>query len=250
MNLLKTLFLFITFILIVGCSSNKLTFTNKVLYKTNSLIITEVAPNVYVHTSFLQTTNFGNVPCNGMIVCNKNEAIVFDTPINNQTSEELIQYINTKLKSKIKAVVPTHFHVDCLGGLNTFHNHKIASIAHIKTIALAKEQKATVPNKSFEIEEKISFGNDFVKLYFLGEGHTKDNIVAYYPAKKVLFGGCLIKELNAGKGNLADANEIKWSETATKVKKQFKNAKIVIPGHGKVGSTKLIDYTIKLFKTK
>lgn len=64
-----------------------------------------------------------------------------------------------------------------------------------------------------------------------------------------MFGGCLIKELDATKGFLGDANVSEWSNTVEKVKHQFPNVQIVIPGHGKIGGKDLLDYTIKLFKS-
>ena len=47
------------------------------LYHSDNLIVIQVSENAFVHTSLLQTNDFGNVPCNGMIVRNSNEAIVF-----------------------------------------------------------------------------------------------------------------------------------------------------------------------------
>lgn len=250
MKIIQLFLLSVISIVTLSCSTQKKKPENKTVYQSETLIITQVSPNVYQHTSFLQTESFGNVPCNGMIVHNHNETVIFDTPVNDEISEELIQWIQNSLKSKINAVVPTHFHDDCLGGLNAFHKHHIPSVANSKTIEIAKEKKLPVPLKSFHNQEKIAVGNQFAELYFFGEGHTKDNIVAYYPNEKVLFGGCLIKELNAGKGNLADANVAAWAETATKLKTKITDAEIVIPGHGATGNTDLIDYTIKLFTQK
>jgi metallo-beta-lactamase class B len=39
-----------------------------------------------------------------------------------------------------------------------------------------------------------------------------------------------------------------WSETVSRLKQQYADARIVIPGHGKSGGTELFDYTINLFK--
>ena len=69
---------------------------------------------------------------------NNKETIVFDTPTNGKSSEELIKWINGTLHSKINAIIPTHFHDDCLGGLQAFHNNNIPSYAYAKTIELAK----------------------------------------------------------------------------------------------------------------
>lgn len=59
----------------------------------------------------------------------------------------------------------------------------------------------------------------------------------------------MIKSLNAGKGNLSDANLKERANTVERVKDEFKTAKIVIPGHGAHGGVELLDYTIQLFAT-
>ncbi len=220
------------------------------VYKSTDLIVTQITENSFEHTSFKQTHDFGNVPCNGLIVRNSNEAIVFDTPTNDQNSEELIKWIKDVLHCKINAIIPTHFHDDCLGGLKVFDENVIPSYAYFKTIELAKENNLVVPKNSFRDSLTLKVGDENIIAKFFGEGHTKDNIVGYFPSENIMFGGFLIKELDAGKGYLGDANVIDWSGTVERFKKEYLNVKIIIPGHGDYGNKKLLDYTIKLFKTQ
>nr|WP_315029632.1 CHM family subclass B1 metallo-beta-lactamase [uncultured Chryseobacterium sp.] len=244
-NILILLFSFIMF----SCSSqNRSVFRAKEVYKSTDLIITQISENSFIHTSFKQTNDFGNVPCNGLVVKDSNEAIVFDTPVSDKESEELIQWITGTLHSKINAVVPTHFHDDSLGGLQAFHKHNILSYSYSKTIQLAKENNFVVPQNSFNDSIVLKGGNKEIITKFFGEGHTKDNVVGYFPAENVLFGGCLLKELEAGKGYLGDANISAWSGTVEKVRREYPNVKIVVPGHGDYGDHKLLAYTINLFK--
>ena len=183
-----------------------------------------------------------------MVYLNGNEAIVFDTPTDNKSSIELMNWIERQGK-EIKAVVITHFHVDCLGGLKAFHNKNVKSYATNQTIQLAKENnKEVLPESGFETEMAFKIGKKNIYAKFYGEGHTKDNIVGYIPEENALFGGCLIKSLNASKGYLGDANESEWSNTVSKIKKELPNLEIIIPGHGKNGGEALLDYTIQLFK--
>lgn len=65
-----------------------------------------------------------------------------------------------------------------------------------------------------------------------------------------MFGGYMMKEVNAGKGNLADANEKTWAKSIKNLKTQFPDSEVIIPGHGKPGGQELLDYTIKLFELK
>lgn len=229
-------------------SSLTLAGKEKVIYQTANLIITKLSANVFEHTSFLKTDDFGTVPCNGMIVRESDEAIVFDTPVDDVSSEELINWISETLHCKITAVVATHFHMDCLGGLQAFHQHGIPSYASAQTIELAKKNKFNIPENSIGNTFTFRVGTKEVHTRYFGKGHTSDNIVAYFPDEHTLFGGCLIKERKAGKGYLGDADTKEWPATVQQIKQAFPDVKTVIPGHGKTGNKKLLDYTIRLFE--
>lgn len=222
----------------------------KVVYTSETLRIEQISPNTYVHISYLNTNDFGKVACNGMLVVHQGEALVFDTPANDEASEELIFWLESEKKSKVTGVVATHFHWDCLGGLDEFHSREIPSYATSKTIELAKAAGYPTPENGFKKKMNLRAGNLQVVNKYLGEGHTKDNFVAYVPSDQVIFGGCMIKELGAGYGNLEDANQAAWSGTVRRVKSTFPDAKLVIPGHGTIGGTELLDYTIELFEKK
>ncbi len=251
---MKTLLFVLTFLL-SGNLYSQSTLSRKEfkpieVYHSEDLIIIQISENAFLHTSFKQTNDFGKVPCNGMIVRNSNEAVVFYTPTNNKSAEDLINFIKEKLHCKINAIVPTHFHDDCLGGLASFHSNKIPSFANTTTIELSKANKMVIPQNGFNNSLKLSVGKTYVIVKYFGHGHTKDNVVGYFPKENILFGGCLIKELQATKGYLGDANIGEWSTTVEKVKQHYPNAKIVIPGHGEIGGKELLDYTINLFKSK
>ncbi len=241
---IKTLVVFVLIVL-QSCTIEK---KNNIVYKTETLVIEQITPTIFKHKTYLQTQDFGNVGCNGMIYITDNKALVFDTPTSDTVSKELIDWITTKKKAEVSGVVVNHFHKDCLGGLNAFHEQGISSYANNLTITLAKAKNRTLPQNGFDGKLTLALGSHKVITQFLGEGHTKDNTVSYVEDEKVLYGGCMLKSLKASKGNLEDANVSAWSTTVTNVKTTFPNIKTVIPGHGKVGDTSLLDYTIQLFK--
>jgi metallo-beta-lactamase class B len=246
----NTLFV-VVLIISFTCSSRKETaFNAKEVYNSKELVITQLAENSFQHTSYLQTEDFGNVPCNGLIVRNGDEAIIYNTPTNDKSSEELINWVSKTIKCKINAVIPTHFHKDCLGGLQAFNDHNIPSYANFKTIELAQEKSLVVPKNGFQDSIVLKVGNEKTITKFFGEGHTIDNAVGYFPSEHILFGGCLLKELDATKGFLGDANVAEWSNTVEKIKKEYPQVKIIVPGHGQYGNSELFDYTIELFKAK
>ncbi|CAG5068098.1 Metallo-beta-lactamase type 2 [Dyadobacter sp. CECT 9623] len=219
-------------------------------FVADDISIVKVADHVYQHITYFNSETFGKVSCNGMIVFDKGEAIIFDTPVSDSTSAVLLDWLADSLKCKVKAVIATHFHEDCVAGLNEFHRRGIPSYGSNKTIASATLAKFPVPQKGFDGNLTLKVGKRNVETAFVGEGHTKDNVVGYFPSEKALFGGCLIKELDATKGNLADANVDAWPATVTRLKAKYPGTRIVIPGHGKIGDLALLDYTIRLFEKK
>jgi metallo-beta-lactamase class B len=229
--------------IIFGCSSDK-----TISYNSEKLKIERIKKDVFKHITYLKTEDFGNVACNGLIYFNGDEAIVFDTPTENSASAELINWIQKTQKKKITAVVVTHFHNDCLGGLEEFHKNNIVSYANNSTIELAFVNNEITPLNGFDDLLELNVGNSYVISRYFGQGHTKDNIVGYIPEENTLFGGCLIKEVNAGKGYLGDANIEEWSETVGRIKQAYPDVEIVVPGHGTHGGVELLDYTIGLFK--
>ncbi len=229
-----------------GCVSNQHVLNS---FESETLKVKQVSNHVFTHISYLKTDDFGKVACNGMVYFNEGEAIVFDTPTDDIASKELIHWIEAEQKKKIKAIIVTHFHTDCLGGLQQFHDNDTKSYANNITIELAKKNGLEVlPEHGFDNKMEIKIGKEPVFAEFFGQGHTVDNVTGYIPTEKVLFGGCLIKAEKAGKGFLGDANVAEWPATVKKIKKEIPDLKMVIPGHGKNGGTELLDYTIQLFE--
>ena len=216
-------------------------------YSSETLKIERINDNIYKHVSYVDTEDYGKVACNGMLFIDHNKAIIYDTPVNDSVSNELIQLVSKN--HDITAIVVTHFHSDCLGGLDEFHRQGITSYSSTKTIELAAKNNYSIPQNGFDEILELKIGNQIAKTQFFGEGHTPDNVVGYIPSENALFGGCLIKSINASKGNLEDANTSHWTQTVENIKTKYPNLEIVIPGHGKAGGKSLLDYTSNLFKT-
>ena len=220
---------------------------DKMKLETEILKVYPVAKNVLVHESYLETNDYGKVACNGAVFISGKEAVIFDTPAGLESSEFLINWLSDNLLLSIKAIVPTHHHVDCVAGLEKFHEEKIPSLANELTNQLARSKRHPLAQTIFNQDTVLSVGQAEVVVMFPGPGHTKDNVVAYFPTSKALFGGCLVKSINASKGNVADASLEQWSTTINRAKKRFPETEWVIPGHGTPGGIELLNYTIELF---
>lgn len=220
-------------------------------FKGSHLEIVPLTSKTYIHHSTLYSETFGKVSCNGLVYIDRHEALILDCPVNDTATRELIRWIEEDTRSRIQGVVVNHFHDDCLGTLDLFHQKGIESWANETTLLLARKSgvpENKIPRLAFNRSFSLKNGKGQVINTFFGEGHTRDNIVSYIPGERVLFGGCLIKTLNASKGNLADADTMAWSETVSKVKAAFPVIKYVVPGHGAHGDRSLLDYTIGLFQ--
>jgi glyoxylase-like metal-dependent hydrolase (beta-lactamase superfamily II) len=176
---------------------------------------------------------------------------------------------------KITAI-NTHFHNDRLGGNG--YLSKIGSTIYGSdlTVKLLKERglgngtldmykkllskkyydywqntKLTPPNKVFPLKEGLvlNIDKDTFEVFYPGPGHTPDNVVVYYPKKKILFGGCIIKTLSANsKGNIGDADLSNWYSSLKNILTKYPDAALVIPGHGESGGKELITHTMDLVK--
>lgn len=244
-GLLAHLFIVGLVLLTTSCGSS----TQTPLYSSELLEIRKLTDNSYVHVSMLQGKTTQHA-CNGMIYIHDGKAVVFDTPTTNEAAAELIRYTRKQLNAKIVAVVPTHFHKDCLGGLRFFHSMGISSVGNKQTRSLAKNVNTLGPVDGFEKEKTIQLGDREVVLYYPGAGHTQDNIVGYVPAEGLLFGGCLVKSHGASKGNLEDADVAAWPLSIDQLAERFPDIKQVVPGHGQPGDASLLEYTRELFASQ
>lgn len=224
--------------------------TDSVLYQSDHLVIKQLATGTLLHISHMQVEGFGKVQCNGVVVTNGGEALILDSPSSLEASEELVHYLVEEEHLDVKGLIATHFHDDCVAGLSVFQNAGIPGYASKLTFKLLKELRSSAPLPQHELPEVSTFkiGKEEVEVAYFGAGHTPDNMVAYYAKDQVLFGGCLIKELGAGEGNLSDADVDAWPETVEQVKAAYPETRIVVPGHGAVGDQRLLIYTMELFQ--
>ena len=83
-----------------------------------------------------------------------------------------------------------------------------------------------------------------IRCYYFGGGHSEDNIAVWIPSAKLLFAGCMVKEMAAqNAGNLSDAVLAAWPATLDSLLVRFPDARIVVPGHGAPGGPELIRHT-------
>lgn len=232
----------------MGCTRS----SNKYLYNSTHLKIKQIGPHTFQHISYLDYK--GNaIGCNGVFAVFGKDVIIIDSPTTEQATQLLLDYIDLHFSPTRKIAIPNHFHVDCTGGMNLMHELGVEIYANYKTIEFLEDRNLASQIQSFDqnIDFELGNGTGVVLTRFFGPAHTKDNVASYILPDSILFGGCMVKSLSAGKGNLNDADTSRWSTTITAIKNDdFGNAKLVVPGHGAIGGMDLLDYTIDMFENK
>jgi metallo-beta-lactamase class B len=212
----------------------------------------EISNNVFLVKSYREfESSKGSeqhiiIDSNSLVYINGKNAYLIDTPWNASNMPQLMTWIKEKGLTLQKTVF-THSHEDRTGGLAYLHKHEFNTYASTLTNELLN-----IDNQ--EVTSHEILGNEFVllentiEIFYPGEGHTKDNLVIWLPKEKIVFGGCLIRSNETNNlGWTGNANVNDWSGSAQKVLSKYPEAKLIVPGHGKIGKgTTMISHTIDL----
>jgi metallo-beta-lactamase class B len=158
---------------------------------------------------------------------------------------ELLRWVADSLHQRVRLVVISHAHEDRLGGLAVLRANNIKVYSTPLTAQLAGKLPFGVPTPAIKPYTVIRAGRTRLELFFPGPGHAPDNMVAWLPKQRILFGGCLVKEAAApALGNIDDANLKLWPVAVRKVAARYPKAEIVVPGHGLWGDAALFAHTL------
>jgi metallo-beta-lactamase class B len=222
-------------------------------YAADSLVMIDrnIGLTKLTNKAFLVQSSFacnGRLDCNHLIVLDGRDMVLINTPASDSLTTIMLNLLENKFRRKITKVIVSHFHKDSSGGLRETSKRGITSYGLDLTNNLLRSE-----NKKLDVVFKdsmtISPQSIHLDLFYFGAGHSIDNILIWVPGDKILFGGCLLKSLEAkDKGNIKDADLHAWPETIKKVKARFKDARIVIPGHMAIGDSLLFEQTLRLVK--
>lgn len=218
-----------------------LLFTNMIFAEEPlpELEIKKIEEGVYLYTAYEKIEGWGLVGSNGLIVLDNKDAYLIDTPISAKDTEVLVQWIDAQ-GFTAKASISTHFHSDSSGGIAFLNSKSIPTYASKLTNQLLKKKDEEQATHSFDKNPFWLLKNK-IEIFYPGAGHTPDNLVVWMPEPKILFGGCFVKP--EGLGNLSHAVIEEWPASAEKLIARYGTAKLVVPGHGKVGDASFLEKT-------
>jgi len=207
----------------------------------------KISGDAYIHVSYTNLPQYGRIGANGLLLTDKNEAFLFDSPWTDTQTRQLLTWLNDSLRVAITGFVPNHWHGDCMGGLGYLKKQHIPSYANQTTIDIARKEGLPVPENGFKDSLELHLSSKLIKCYYLGAAHSIDNIVVWIPSEKILFAGCMVKSMDSKNlGNTADGDLKAYPVTIGRLMEKFQDAKMVIPGHGQAGGFELIRHTLEL----
>ena len=244
--MLKTIFTvtFLVFFIFYGMAQD----TNRLVIHPD-IYLMPLGDSVYVHETWHAGEPYGRFPSNGLIIIREGQAVMIDTPWDNEKTRLLTEYLQDSMQVKLTLLIIGHFHNDCMGGLGYIHEQDIESIANTMTVDKCRQLGKPVPRRSFTDSLILDFNGTPLHCRFFGGGHTEDNIVVWLPPQRLLFGGCLIRSLHSSSlGNLSDAVPQTWDNTVERIVAAYPDVQTVIPGHGAFGGPELLFHTLERVK--
>lgn len=178
--------------------------------------------------------------------------ILIDTPWDKTQFRPLLDSIEKRHKKKVKLCLVTHFHDDRTAGLDYFRKMGIATYSSYSTKKLCAERGEPQAEFTFKNDTVFTLASHKFETYYPGTGHTSDNIVVWFPAEKILYGGCFVKSTeNESLGYIADGDTVVWKSSVLKLMKKYPKPAYVVPGHfkGSKGS-KALKHTYTLLTRK
>ena len=214
--------------------------------KSNHLEWIKIKESVWIHRSYGEFAG-QTYSSNGLVVLTNKGVVVVDTPWTESQTEELFTGIQSKFQKEILYLIVTHAHDDRMAGVPLFQSRNIPIYSTNLTAKLAKERGFGKTNPILDLQTRLAAGNQWVEVFYPGQGHSVDNIVVWLTDTHILFGGCLVKSLEAKDlGNTKDANIEEWGISVKRVLARYPDAEVVVPGHGDWGKLDLLRHTIRL----
>lgn len=213
--------------------------------------VQQLADGLWLHRSEQQLSSGAWFSHNGLIVQGQGGVILIDTGWGDFPTRDLLRFIDSKLQQPVLYAIASHFHDDSIGGYRALAERQIPLRVTAQTAELAGKQGALPVTIATRLAAGGSFVEGDVEWFYPGPGHAPDNIVVYLPKYQLLFGGCLVKAPKyPGLGNIADANVAEWPASLQRVKARYPALKILVPGHGDLGDSQLLDYSMQLLQAR
>ena len=114
--------------------------------------------------------------------------------------------------------------------------------SRVERVALLAPRRTFDPARGLTLR----FGGEEVHVIYPGPAHSPDDVVVHFPARRLLFGGCMIKASGASIGYTGDADLRHWEAAVHSLEPLA--PRVVVPGHGAVGGPELFAATVAIVR--
>lgn len=234
------------------------------------ITVRELSPGVYLAVQESPAQSSANV----LIARMPDGTVVFcSSPYDTDATRALVRAVRRWWSPQRLIAINTHFHADGTAGNEGYAAEGVVTYASDHTVRLQRERgraglegmaryvEAEAPELAarirstqmvfaeniFSEREGTSFtlGGETVRVIYPGAGHSADNVIVYFPARRVLFGGCMVRS-GATLGNTADGDLGQWDRAAEAA--LALSPRVVVPGHGEPGGQELLRRTVELVR--
>ena len=197
--------------------------------------------------------------------------VICSSPFETEGTRAMLKWLRAELRPSRMIAINTHFHLDGTGGNEAYREAGVEIYASRHTQELQQQRGARVRDgaaddfdepamrdrvarvpmvpagRTFPPEQglTLTFGGEEVRVIHPGPAHSPDNVVVHFPARGVLFGGCMIKT-GSEIGYTGDADIGRWEAAIHAIEPLA--PRVVVPGHGDPGGAELLDNTIAVVR--
>ena len=216
------------------------------------LRVRPVAPDVFISTVYSQLPGSPKpVATNGLLVRTSKGILLIDTAWDPDQTHQLLQWVADSLHERVRLAIITQAATAPPGGLAVLRGQHIRVYSSPATAARWHQQypQQLAPTAALKPYTLIRAGRTRLELFFPGPGQAPDNVVAWLPRHRVLFGGELVREQKATSlGNTPEANLKQWPVALRTMHRRYAKARVVVPAHGASGDLKLLTHTQNLVR--
>jgi metallo-beta-lactamase class B len=212
------------------------------------LRISHLTGDFYIYTTY-NTYEDSQIPANGMYLVTNDGVVMIDTPWDTTQFQPLLDSIKLKHNKNVVMCFATHWHSDKTAGLEYYRQLGIKTYTTVLTDQLSKNHNKKRSEFLMTKDTTFKVGQYSFETYYPGQGHTIDNIIIWFKKEKILYGGCLIKGVDAENlGYLGDANVTEYESTLKRVQKKCRNPKFIIIAHSDWKNTNSLKHSIMMAK--
>jgi len=216
---------------------------------SDDLVVRKLAPGVWLFVTFEPGEKEQRISANGLLVTTGEISYLIDTGWSANQTRQLLDWADETLGQPVEHVIVTHYHPDRTGGLDAVYERPVVVHGHAGTSESLHAAGRPPLHWTFEFEERLELGGEKIHLFYPGPGHTRDNVVVWLPRRQILFVGCLVKSAAARDlGNVDEADMKNWPVAVRRIIERYRDAEILVPGHGKPGGVELLSHTMELLE--